>query len=264
MLGQLEVPNQENIAAFLKTKTCFVLDEDPFSEANIQLKTAAQKFWKLTPYDFINVDEFEKRRKSPQYSFVSIDDVYYEQDKSGTKYKFLCVYLGGNYKIVSDMPKLCTVPLAYSSQEENEYAYKIGTLLIFAQNHLKLIHENPTLKKSNIIDFYNANKGDLKDKTWYILSSELESNINSEALFKKVYPYSFKIVSQDEIEKAIDEKNKDVVFLHKVGPGKKKGYRTYLILLGTQDAKIYYYDYHIVTDDSPDALLEKELRKMIK
>ncbi|HNV95119.1 MAG TPA: hypothetical protein PKG63_01495 [Bacteroidales bacterium] len=262
--AQLEVPTQELIHAFLKTKTYFVLEDNPFSEANIQLKTAAQKFWKLTPYDFISVEEFESKRKSNQYSFVSVDDIYYELDKSSTKYKFLCVYMGGNYKNESDMPQLCTIPLAYSDQEENEYAYKIGTLLIFVQNHIKQIKENPTLKKSTILDYYNNNKGNLQNKTLYLKNNEVEKKINTENAFKNIYPYPFKFVSQDEIEKAIDNKSPDIVFLHKVGPGKKNGYRSYQIILGAQDAQIYFFDYHMVNDDNPDALLEKEVKKMIK
>lgn len=262
--AQLEVPSQELINLFFKTKTYFVLEDNPFSEANIQLKTAAQKFWKLTPYEFISVEEFEKKRESNQCSFASIDDVYYEFDKSSTKYKFLCVYMGGNYKNESDMPQLCTFPLAYTEQDENEYAYKIGTLLIFVQNHIQLIKENPSLKKSTIIDYYNNNKGNLENKTLYLKSNEVEKKINSENTFKSIYPYSFKFVNQDEIETAIDNKLPEIVFLHKVGPGKKHGYRSYQIILGAQDAKIYFYNYHIVDNDSPDALLEKEIKKMTK
>lgn len=262
--AQLEVPNAELITAFLKTKTYFVLEDNPFSESNIQLKTAAQKFWKLTPYEFISVEEFENKKKSSQCSFVSVDDVYYEHDKSSTKYKFLCVYLGGHYKNESEMPQLCTIPLAYADQDENEYAYKIGTMLIFVQNHIKLIKENPTLKKSNIADYYNRNKGDLQTKTLLLKYNEVEKKISNEQAFKNIYPYSFKFVNQDEIEKAIDNRLPNIVFLHKVGPGKKNGYRSYQIIVGANDAKIYFYDYHIVDNDSPDVLLEKEVKKMIK
>ncbi|NSW44433.1 MAG: hypothetical protein HPY79_01200 [Bacteroidales bacterium] len=262
--AQFEVPTADVIHNFFKTKTCFIIDDNPFSETNIQLKSAAQKFWKLTPFEFINVEEFEKRKKSNNYSFVSVDDVYFDSDKNATKYKFLCVYLGGNYKNESTMPQLCTIPLAYAEQEENEYAYKLGTLLLFVQNHIELVKNNPNLKKTNIIDYYNNNKGKLQNKTLYLNANEVEKKINHQASFKQIYPYPFKFVSQDDIEKAIDEKASDVVFLHKVGPGKKHGYRTYQIILGTADANIYFYDYHTVDENNPDVLLEKEVKKMVK
>ncbi|MGQ9845954.1 MAG: hypothetical protein ACUVQP_00415 [Bacteroidales bacterium] len=235
--AQLEVSNAELINTFFRTKTYFVLEDNPFSESNIQLKTAAQKFWKLTPYEFISVEKFENKKKSSQCSFVSIDDVHYEHDKSSTKYKFLCVYLGGNYKNESEIPQLCTIPLAYADQEESEYAHKIGTLLIFAKNHIKLLKENPTLKKSNIVGYYNHNKGDLQTKTLLLKNNEVEKKISNKQAFKKIYPYSFKFVNQDEIEKAIGNKSPNIVLLHKVESDKNHGYRSYQIIVRSHDAK---------------------------
>jgi hypothetical protein len=43
--AQFEVPTADVIKDFFKTKTCFIIDDNPFSEVNIQLKSAAQKFW---------------------------------------------------------------------------------------------------------------------------------------------------------------------------------------------------------------------------
>ncbi len=262
--SQLETPNIELVKKFLNTKTCFVLDNDPFSECNIQLKTSAEKFWTLTPYEIIGLEEFEKRRKKNEYSFVSIDEVYFDNEKNPIKYKFLCIYLGGNYKTESDMPQIVTIPLAYAEDEESNYAYKIGTILIFAQNHIQTLLQNPDLKKFNIIEYYNKNKEKLENKTLYLLKDEVEPQLQSEIAFKRIYPYSFKFVTREEIEQAIDNKNPDVVFLHKVGPGKKYGSKTYKIILSTKDAKIYYFDYHTVSQNKPDAILESDIKNLIK
>ena len=263
--SQNSVGTPEQIKAFLKTKTCVVYENDPFSESNIQLKTAIEKDWKLTPYEFIDVETYEKKRKSDEYSFISIDKVYYDGDKTMAKYNFLCLSLGGPYKIESDMPQLCTVPLSYADADESTYAYKMGTMLTFIQNHMLLTSTHPELKNSNIIEHYNNSLSDLKDKTLYIPKDELESKINTEEKIRKIYPYKFKIVSTDDIENAIDTKQSDVVFLHKVGPGKKlEKARCWKILIGAKDAKLYYFDYHRIDDSHPDALLENDLKKMIK
>ncbi len=262
--AQLEVPSNELITKFLKTKTYFVLDNDPFSECNIQLKSAAEKFWTLTQYEIIGVEEFEIRRKKTEYSFVSIDEVYFDNVKSPTKYKFLCIYLGGNYKTESDMPQLVTIPLAYTGEDESNYAYKIGTFLIFAQNHIQTLLKNPNFKKSDIIDYYNHNKASLENKTLYLVKEEIESQLQSEQVFKRIYPYSFKFVTREDIEQAIDNKDPNIAFLHKVGIGKKHGSKTYKIILDTKDAKIYYYNYHTVSQNKPDALLEMDVKDLIK
>ena len=162
------------------------------------------------------------------------------------------------------MPQIVTLPLAYADDEESNYAYKIGTILIFTQNHIQTILENPELKKSNIIEFYNKNKGNLENKILYLVKEEVEPKLQSEQHFKRIYPYSFKFVTRDEIEQAIDTKNPDVAFLHKVGPGKKYGSKTYKIILGTKDSKIYYFDHHTVSQNNPDALLESDIKNLTK
>ena len=263
-IAQNTVGTPEQLKQFLKTKTLVVLDEDPFNEANIQLKTAVQKNWKLTEYEFINVEDYEIKKKNPQFSFLTIDKVYYDGDKSASKYNFLCIALGGNYKNESEMPQLCTVPLSYADAEQETYCYKIATMLNFLQNHIILTSKNQELKSSNIIDYYKKNLAELKNKTLYVAKDELDKLIGTEDKFKKIYPYKFKFVTRDEIEEAIDNNNQDVVFLHKVGPEKMNPKaRCWNILIGAGDAKLYFFDYHKIDENHPDALLESELKKIV-
>ncbi len=262
-IAQNTVGTPEQLKQFFKTKTLVVLDNDPFSESNIQLKSAVQNNWKLTEFEFINVDDYEKKIKNPNFSFLTIDVVYYEGDKSASKYNFLCIALGGNYKNESEMPQLCTIPLSYADAEQETYSYKIATMINFMQNHITLTSKNPELKNSNIIEYYKKNLSELQNKILYVAKDELEMRINTDEKFKKIYPYKFKIVSRDIIEDAIDNKNQDVVFLHKVGPEKNNNKaKCWNILIGASDAKLYYFDYHKIDEAHPDALLESELKKI--
>jgi hypothetical protein len=60
-------------------------------------------------------------------------------------------------------------------------------------------------------------------------------------------------------------KDKNVVFLHKVGPeGSKLKARVYKILIGAGDSNFYYFDYHKVSPRKPDAFLEFDLKKIGK
>jgi hypothetical protein len=40
--------------------------------------------------------------------------------------------------------------------------------------------------------------------------------------------------------------------------------RCYKILIGAADAKFYYFDYHMVDDDTPDGFLAKDFKKLAK
>ena len=263
--AQKNVAKPDEIKAFFKTKTLVVLDESPFAEYNMVIKEAVKKSWKLTEFDFINSNEYEQKRKDPQYSFLTIDKVYFEKDKTKAQYEFLCLSLGGKYKTESDMPQLCTVPLSYYGVDEETYTYKIPTLVNFIQNHVLLTSQNKELNSGNIISYYNKNLKSVKNKTFYVLKDELGPNVNTESKIKKVYPYKFKIATREEIEEAVKNENDNVVFLHKIGPeGTKKKARCYNLILGAKDAKLYYFEYHMINSKKPDGFTIKDFKKLAK
>jgi len=259
------VPTADEVNKFYQTKTLVVLDDNPLAEYNFVIKDFMQKEWKLTQFDFIKQSEFEEKRMDKQYSFILLNSVRFDKDKSLARYIFLSLVLGGDDKIVSNMPDLCPVPIAYYGVDEDHYNYKFQTILRFMQQHVELIHKNPKLIKTNALKIYNDSMQSVKTKTLYLIKDELAPECNTEAKIKKIYPYKFKIVSREEVAKAIDERNPDVVFLHKVGPeGTRLIARCYKILIGAADSKFYYFDYHKIEDDAPDGFLAKDFKKLAK
>jgi hypothetical protein len=265
LFSQEYLPTRENLAAFFKTKTLVVLDQNPLNTYDSEIMEAMENEWTLTPFEFIKYDEFEKKRKDPQYSFLKLVNITYENDKLNAVYKFLNLSLGGDYFSINQMPDIVSVPVAYNNVDEDSYNYKLGILVRFIQNHVNLINEHPEIISANIFKHYNDNKGDVKTKTLYLIAEELEPAINSRARISKIYPYNFKLVTQEEIKDAITNRDENVVFLHKVGPeGTRLDARCYKVLIGAGDANFYYFDYHMINDKKPDGFLEDDLKKISK
>ena len=265
VLSQNYVPTPEDIKAFFTTKTLVVLEDNPLMEYNYIIKDIMKKEWNVTEYDFISSGEFEEKRKDPQYSFLYMARVTFESDNTDATYRFLHLSLGGDYFRLNEMPDLVALPLAYYDVEEENYSYKLALLVRFMQNHVRLISEHPEIISANVFKHYNDNIKDIREKTLYILESELSSEVNSAARIKKVYPYKFKIATREEIAEAIDERDPDVVFLHKVGPeGTKEHARCYKVIIGAADANFYYFDYHSVSDKNPDGFLEDDFKKLVR
>lgn len=257
------VPSREDIYAFFKTKTLVVLEDNPLTEFNIVIKNVMKQEWEVTEFDFISHKEFEEKRFDPQYSFIYTSTVSFANDKTDANYKFLHLSIGGDYHRLNQMPDLASVPVAFANVEEEYYIYKLGILVRFIQNHVKLLKEEPNIISENVFKHYNDNMGNIQTKTLYVLKSELEPKVNSLARIKKVYPYSVKIVERDDVEEAIKSHDDNIVFLHKVGPeGTKINARCYKIIIGAADANFYYFDYHKVSRKAPDGFLEKDFKKM--
>jgi len=264
-VSQSYVPSDEDIKAFFTTKTLVVLEDNPLMEYNYIIKDIMKKEWTITDYDFISSGEFEEKRKDPQYSFIYMAKVTFESDKTDAIYRFLHLSLGGDYFRLNEMPDMVAVPLSYYDVEEENYSYKLALLVRFMQNHVKLVSEHPEIMSANMFKHYNDNIKDIQDKTLYVLESELSGEVNSAARIKKIYPYKFKIATREEIAAAIEERDPDVVFLHKVGPeGTKTNARCYKVIIGAADANFYYFDYHTVSNNNPNGFLESDFKKLIK
>ena len=259
------VPTPDDLDHFLKTKTLVVKDKNPLNTFDAEIEEVMAKEWDITEYEFIPFSEFEEKRMNPEYSFLFLATVVFEKDKLNAKYRFLNVSLGGDYFHIGMMPDLVSVPVSYSNVEDESYNYKLGILVRFAQQHLRLIHANPEIISTKVFKQYNDNMKDVKQKTLYLLEDEMANDVNSTSRIRKVYPYDFKLVTREEIRQAISDRDEDVVFLHKVGPeGTRLKARCYKVLIGAADASFYYFDYHMINDKKPDGFLSKDLKKIRK
>ena len=259
------LPTQEDLDHFYTTKTYVVLEENQLSDYNIEITDAVKKFWNITEYEFIKMKDFSKLSEDENASFLYPAIVSFEKDRSNTRYQFLCLSLGGENFNIDELRDMANIPLSYYGVNSDHYSYKMGTLVRFLQNHVRLITEDPSIISQNIYKHYNENMGDLRGKTLYVVEEDLDREVNTLSKIKAVYPYKVKIVDRETIKEVIMAENEDAVVLYKVGPeGKKMNARVYKTLVGVSDAKFYYFEYHKVTAKKPDAFLASDFKKLAK
>jgi len=259
------LPTKADLDHFYTTKTYVVLEENQLSDYNIEITDAVKKFWDITEYEFIKMKDFPAKSSDTNASFLYPAGVSFEKDRSNTRYKFLCLSLGGENFNIDELKDVANIPLSYYGVDYDHYSYKLGTLVRFLQNHVRLITEDQSIISQNVYKHYNENMGDLKGKTLYLVEENLEREVNTVAKIKDIYPGQVKIVDQDAVKELIMAGEEDAVVLYKVGPeGKKLNARVYKILVGVSDARFYYFDYHKVNAKKPDAFLASDFKKLAK
>lgn len=245
--AQQKLPSSEQVNTFLSSKTYFVLDNNLFGLWNNAIKEAADKYWNITEYAFINPDEYRKKRNSPSASFIMLTDSYFEGQEDMGIFTSISVLLGQKSATINSMPDIAEFPLSYQDTDYDEYYYKLGIALEFIQNHIIWLKENPNSADMIVFNHYKNTKENTKEKTLYLQKKELAPNVNTLEYIKKVYSGNVKLVSQEEIEEAINNKDENVILLHLVGPAKDvDGLLALKMLLGAADGKLYYFDYHKV------------------
>ena len=262
--GQATMPTSDEMKQFMASRTCIVLEDDAFSAYNQYIKDAAKLFWKLTPYEVISGNEFNVRRLNPAYSFLVLTETNFEGDKTNSVFNFINLLQGKNVEKLYEMPEICAVPLSYAGEDDFVYSYKLGSILEFMQNHARLVEQDPTRTGRDYLKYYNENIPDISHKTIMIRKEDLTPDIGSLARIKAICPYNVVISTEDEIMEAIGARAADTVFLHKVGPvGERKGEGyCFKMFIGTDDAKVYYYDLHSISKSNPNGLLPSDLKRL--
>jgi len=263
--GQAPFPNRDEIQQFMASKTCVVLEANQFSAYNVYIRRAVETYWNITQYEFISVDEFERRRRDPAYSFIILTQTSYERDKAGTRYHFINLLQGKNVRPLNEMPEICAIPMAFIDDDEYDYSYKLGAILSFMQKHASMISENPALTGRRYLRYYNINTPQVREKTILVAKEDLSPAVSAIERIRAIYPHRIEIVDEATIEKAIREKTPNTLILHKVGPGSRRNAGlTFKMLIGADDFDMYYYHQHTMSKSRPDGLLADDLRRMAR
>jgi len=263
--AQKNKATKKEIDRFFKSTTYFVLDNNIFGMYNSDIKSAVEKNWKITPYEFITMKEFKEKRGNPNASFVLRTRVGFKKDDNPTEYYFLSLLMGKTTGTMDLMPDLAEFPISYYDKDYDKYGYKLQAITLFLQNHMEWVKNNPDESSTSVVNHYRKSKSSTKGKTLYIIKEELAKDVNTLSKIKKYYSGDVKITDADEIEKAIKEEREDVIFLHKVGaPEGMPKSRCYKLIIGAADAKIYYFDFHKIKKKKVDGFLYKDFKSLEK
>ena len=266
LLSQAPFPSKEEIEQFSKSKTCVVLEDDPLSDFNLFIKDAMKEYWTITPYEFITVSDFNVRRISNSLSFIVLTNTNYDKDKSNSVFNFINLLQGKNVDKLGEMPEICAIPLSFAGEEDAEYGYKLGAILSFMQKHAQLIMEDPSKTGRKYLKFYNENIPAAMDKTILFKKEDLSPEINTIEKIKAVYSNKVEIVAEEDIVNAIKNKTPNTLILHLVAPvGERSGEGyCFKMLIGADDANMYYYNVHSIDKKNPKGFLPADLKRLAR
>ncbi len=263
-MGQIRfpVPTQEMIRNFENSKTYIVKEDKLISDYNLGIEDEVQKHWHATDAEIITSAEFKSMRTDESASFVYMNQVYFKEDKTLTAYEYLFLSMGDKSGDIDDMPDLCAVPLAVKGTKQEEFVYKIGLILEFMQEHVRVCKKHPDLDEKDVVDFYSSREINFEDKKLWLLKNEVEADYRNQSEMASIYPYKFQFVEQQKIKNTIDQGRDDVLILHLIKAGENR--YCFKLIVSAGKASLYYYDYHRTKKRKPSLLLKKDIKKFIR
>jgi len=205
------------------------------------------------------------RRLNPSYSFIVLTETNFEKDKSNSVFNFINLLQGKDVDKLGEMPEICAIPLSFAGEDDLEYGYKLGAILSFMQNHAKMIADDPSLTGRRYLRYYNKNIPDVAGRKILVKQEDLSPDIGTIERIKLIYSGNIEIVTEEIIIKAIQERTPNTLILHKVGPvGDRNSGYCFKMLIGTDNANMYYYNQHMIDRNNPNGFLPADLKRLAK
>ncbi len=258
----LTVPSASEIERLQTSKTYLVLENKLISEFNIEMQAAMERHWHLTGFEAINAPMFPELAKIKSNSFIYLNPVTLEKDKTGTSYLYCFLSLGHPSGKTNQLPDLIGVPLAIKETEAETYSYKYGLILKFMQHYIKTIESLSTPNSKTILNHFTSQNINLQDYELWVIADEIEASLRNKANFSAVYPYPFKFVDKNEIGIAITENRENTLVLHLIKAGKNR--YCLKLIADAKSGNLLYYDYHKTNNKNASVLLEKDLKNLTK
>ncbi len=208
---------------FKGTTTLIVLDEGDSSLYNDLMKEAIEKYWTISPYEFIRQTQLYSYLNKSDYSLL----VKNSTERTIKKVRGTSVIRNNEIGLfVSGRGAMdlyvANDAVAFIKFEDvlkvDQYAYKLKGLVRAMHNYvtdflaMKEIDRHNREKEENI--FLNQHNPQLRDHTLYINKEDMPSSLQKTENIEKRYKFPVKLVNENEIREAIDQEKKGIAFLH--------------------------------------------------
>ena len=260
MLSNAPLASKQQIRMFKNSKTCVVF-EDGVSFYNAYIRDAVQKYWKSTSYEFIDQNEFEKRKTDSKYSFIVLIEEAYDKDPGGVSYNYINLILGDASGNIARMPEFCSIPLSYSGDNGIDYEYVIPSIVKFMQIHVKNLEKDRFPISLNGLKYYN--KKGLNGKVLLLNKDKMASDADFPEKIKTVYPNVVKLMTTEEIQKELSTGSPDNLFHFHVGPPQDAGAGKCFEMIFDIEGNLYYYNSRKITNDDPDGFNIEDFKNIM-
>jgi hypothetical protein len=250
VIAKPKLPSKEQVGMFKNSVTCVVIDNGGLLY-NALLKEAIQKYWDITQFEFINEKEFERRRYDSRYSFLVLMEGVFDNDPGGVVYDYLSLVLGDPAKDLIDMPQICSFPIAYTDDDNLYYGYVLPSAIKFMQTHARNLESKRFFISLKGLKYYNGSRT-FKGKALLLNKNMMAKDADTERKIKNVYPYYFKLLDTEEIQKELSVNPTNILFVFHVGPNEQSGAGKCFEMIFDTNGNLYYYNSRKITNDNED------------
>ena len=245
------------IGDFTQKVTKVVLNGNPFYDTSLKEEVAAR--WRVSPYEFCTLEEFDNLRGNDNYYFLMLIQGQFRKE-TAPGLQFLSLVKGGDGagKGIHDMLEVVSLPFASAE-------YPSGRELIFLPAFLDIIQNHTLEAMENDFNAYgglsNTTRNLGKSGRMNIVFSVDDLNeMTSEPSDGRII-----VMDEDEADGYMLDNVAGSLVSYVVAPTEPvKGSYCYKMLIDAQTHELYYYRRHKITDKAGSGFLPEDIEKITK
>ncbi len=245
------------VGDFTEKITKIVLNGNEFYDTVLKDEISAR--WRISPYEFCTLEEFEALKSNDQYYFlITASGKFKKESEAGLQFITLVKGGKGAEKGISKMLEVVTVPFASAE-------YPSGREFNFLPAFLDIIQDHTLASMEKDINAYggltNYNANILKSGGMKIVFSmdDLASTVTEEVKQKR-FDKKIIVVDEEHADQYMNDNVSNTLVSYVVAPTEAKpGSYCYKMLIDPYSHKLYYFTKHRISKKKGAGFLPKDL-----
>ncbi len=260
--GQAQINTKKvKIGDFTRKVTKIVLSGNEFMDSALKDEVTAR--WRISPYEFCTMEEFNGMKGSEDYYFLILTNGQFKKDSTPT-IQFLTLVKGGKgaEEGLDGMLEVVSMPIASAR-------FPSGREIVFLPAFLDII-QGYTLdsmeKDSNAYGGLGNYSGNLTHSEGYrIVLSEDDIAVSPESLEDGSIKLGegVSIEAEEDVDELMLDNAVNTIVSYVVAPFEAQpGAFCYKMLIDTQTHKLYYYKRHKISAKAGAGFLKDDLKRI--
>ncbi|MBO5809036.1 MAG: hypothetical protein J6R15_06780 [Bacteroidales bacterium] len=260
--GQAQINTKKvKIGDFTQKTTKVVLSGNEFMDSVLKDEVTAR--WRISPYEFCTLEEFNGMKSSDEYYFLIITNGQFKKDQSPTL-QFLTLVKGGkgSEKGIDGMLEVVSMPIAAAQFPSGREIVFLPAFIDIMQGYTLDSMEKDSKAYGGLGNYSTgiSNSGSMR-----IIFSAEDLAVSPEFIEKAESEFGdkFEIAEEEDVDKLMLENTENAIVSYVVAPFEpKNGAYCYKMLINAQTHQLYYYKRHRISDKAGAGFLEADLERI--
>lgn len=260
--GQAQINTKKvKIGDFTQKITKVVLSGNEFIDTAFKDEVTAR--WRISPYEFCTLEEFNNMKNSDEYYFLIITNGQFKKDLSPT-IQFMTLIKGGkgSDQGIDGMLEIVSLPVASAQFPSGREITYIPAFLDIIQDYTLDSMEKDANAYGGLTN-YTANIVRSEDMKIAFSKDDLAVSLDSLEEGTDSFGKDMLIMEEEEVDALMSEGAEGTIVSYVVAPFEpQNGMYCYKMLIDTQNHKLYYYKRHKITAKDGPGFLKEDLKRI--